>query len=125
MSRPAARRWTVGCALAILAGCLEERPRPAPPLLTITLSTTTAQVRDTFTGTVRVEDASGIDSVWLSLDAGAPAGEDGRFETVFQSSFRVIVAATHRAGDLIPIELQARDLEGFESGRDTSVRVVP
>jgi len=112
-------------ALAVLAACLDERPRPAPPLLTITLSMPTAQVRDTVTGTVRAEDASGVDSMWLSLDGGAPAGQDGQFATTVQSNFRLIVLAAHHAGDRIPIELRARDLDGFVSQRDTTVQVVP
>ena len=112
-------------ALALLAGCLSERPRPAPPLLTITLSMPTAHVRDTVTGTVRAEDASGLDSLWLSLDGGAPSGQDGRFDTAVQSSFRFVVVASHTPGYLIPIQFRARDLDGFVSQRDTTVRVVP
>jgi hypothetical protein len=115
----------LAAALILLAGCLEERPRPAPPLLAITLSTTTAQVRDTVTGTVRADDASGLDSLWLALDNGDPDGRDGQFETSVQVPFRLVIVATHHAGDVIPIELRARDLDGFVSQRDTTVRVVP
>ena len=77
------------------------------------------------TGVARAEDASGLDSMWLSLDGGMPVGQNGRFETAVQSNFRLVIPATHHAGDRIPIELRARDLDGFASQRDTTVRVVP
>lgn len=112
-------------ALAVLAACLDERPRPGPPILTVTFSTATPHVRDTVTGTVRAEDASGVDSIWLWLGQDQPIGQDGRFETVVQANFRLIVPASEGPGSLIPVQFRARDVEGFESRRDTSVRVVP
>ena len=124
MSGTARIVWALGCATGALAACLADRPRPGPPLLTITLSKAQAHAPDTVTGTVRADDASGIDSVWLSLDGAPPAGDNGGFLTVYESSFRVIVVRGRPAGDAIPIRLKARDVDGFVSQRDTTVPIV-
>jgi hypothetical protein len=116
--------------LAALAGCLEERPRPGPPQLTVTLDRTTVRSStpptppDTLTGTVRAEDPDGIDSVWVTVD-GVAAAEDGVLERVFTSRFRFPIAAGKTDGTQVPVEVRARDIAGFQVTRDTHVVVVP
>jgi len=114
----------VAVALGAFAACYSERPRPGPPLLQITLSKTTAHAPDTVTGTARAEDASGVDSVWLSLDGAPATGQDGQFQTVVESSFRVVVTKGRPVGDAVPIQLRARDVEGFVSTQDTAIPIV-
>ena len=78
---------------------------------------------DTLTGTLRAQDADGIDSVWLQLDDDPSIGEDGLLQTAFQSPFRVVVPAGFTLGARLPVKLEARDVAGFRSVLDTSVRV--
>ncbi|HMJ58323.1 MAG TPA: hypothetical protein VK467_04255, partial [Gemmatimonadales bacterium] len=110
--------------------CLEERPRPGPPLLTFTLEKTTVQSNnpptppDTLSGTVRAEDTDGLDSVWVTVDS-AVAGEDGGFDRVFSAPFRFLIGAGKTPGTVLSVQLRARDIAGFQVIRDTSVTVVP
>jgi len=78
---------------------------------------------DTLTGTLRAQDADGIDSVWLQLDDDPPIAEDGLLQTSFQSPFRVVVPAGFSSGARLPVTLEARDVTGFRSVLDTMVRV--
>jgi len=78
---------------------------------------------DTLTGTLRAQDADGIDSVWLQLDDDPSIGEDGLLQTAFHSPFRVVVPAGFDPGVRLPVKLEARDVAGFRSALDTSVRV--
>jgi hypothetical protein len=113
-------------AAALLAGsaCLDERPRPSPPVLQVTLNQTEVTSPDTLTGTVRVEDRDGIDSVWVSLDMDR-AGEDGFFEPIVIANFRFLVPAGLPPTTVLPVRLEARDIVGFRTVLDTIVTVVP
>lgn len=111
----------------LLAGCLEDRPRPGPPQLTFTLDRTTVRSStppDTVAGTVRADDPDGLDSVWVMVDS-VTKGDDGGFERVFSSRFRFLIGAGKPQGAIIPIQLRARDIAGFAVSRDTHVVVVP
>ena len=109
------------------AACLEERPRPGPPQLTFTLDRTNVRSKtppDTLAGSVRADDPDGLDSIWVTVDS-VTKGEDGGFETVFSRRFSFLIGAGKPQGDLIPVELRARDIAGFVVTRDTFVVVVP
>jgi hypothetical protein len=106
-----------------LAACLSERERPAPPLLRVTLNELQVFSPDTLSGSVRVEDPDGIDSVWVTLDA-QKAGQDGGFETVFEATFRFGIPSGLPAGTVLPLRIEARDIAGFTGGLDTSVIVI-
>jgi hypothetical protein len=123
-------RLLTACGLGLLAGCLTERPRPAPPTLALSLNKTTVQSRstpapDTLVVNVRAEDEDGIDSVWVQLAQEAPVGADGLLDPVLEGPFRVIVPPGLGTGMLLPVKVQARDVVGFRSERDTSVTVGP
>lgn len=111
---------------ALLTGgaCLDERPRPSPPVLGVTLDQTQVTSPDTLTGTVRAEDRDGIDSVWVTLDMQR-AGEDGFFEPVVIATFRFLVPPGLPATTVLPVRLEARDIVGFRTVLDTLVTVVP
>ena len=120
-------RFLAACGLSLAASCLSERPRPAPPVVSITLDKDSVRSAtnppDTLTGTLRAQDADGIDSVWLQLDDDPPIAEDGLLQTSFQSPFRVVVPAGFSSGARLPLTLEARDFTGFRSVLDTMVRV--
>ena len=125
MSRLARRLLGAGSALGCLAGCLPERSRPGPPQVTILLDKIGVHSPDTLTGTLRAQDAAGIDSVWLTLQFTAPLGIDGRLQTAFQSPFRAFIPSGYSPGERIAVAVTARDLDGFVGKRDTFVTVVP
>ena len=115
--------------LCLAAACLTERPRPAPPTLALALNKTTVQSRsspapDTLVVTVRAEDADGIDSVWVQLAQEPPVGADGLLDPVLEGPFRLTVPPNVPTGPL-PVRVQARDVVGFRSQRDTFVTVGP
>src|SRR5207249_7343040 len=92
------KRVLAACGWCLAAGCLTERPRPAPPTLALSLNKTTVRSRttpapDTLVVTVRAEDADGIDSVWVQLDDQEPLGADGLFDPVLEGPFRLVVPA--------------------------------
>ena len=124
MSPLARRVWGAGWVLGCLTGCLTERPRPGPPQLTILLDKIRVRSPDTLTGTLRAQDAAGIDSVWLTLESQPQFGTDGLMQTVFQAPFRTFVASGYTPGDQLSLTLSARDLDGFVGKRDTFVTVV-
>jgi len=113
----------------VAASCLEERPRPGPPQITFTLNRTTVQSNnpptppDTLSGTVRAEDTDGLDSVWVTVDS-AVAGEDGGFDRVFSTTFRFLIGPGKTPGTILPVQIRARDIAGFQVARDTNVVVV-
>lgn len=109
---------------ALLAGCLDERARPSPPLLRVTLEATQVTSPDTLRGSVRAEDGDGIDSVWVTLDT-VRAGTDGFFDRVVTSDFRFMVPSGLAPGTLLVMRFEARDIVGFVGQIDTSVTVVP
>lgn len=117
-------------AVLALAGCIEERDRPAPPQITFTLDRTTVRSinppapPDSVSGTVRVEDSDGLDSIWVSVDS-VQDGEDGGFERTFSAPYRFAIGPGKPATTHIPIRFRARDVAGFEVSRDTHVVVVP
>ena len=107
----------------MVTACFEERARPAPPVLRITLSQTEVTSPDTLTGTVRAEDGDGIDSVWVTVDMER-AGEDGFFETVLIAPFRFLIPPGLPPSTVLPVRVEARDIAGFSTTLDTIVRVV-
>ncbi len=104
------------------AACLEDRPRPAPPFIRLTIDQDSVRSPDTVTGTITVRDDDGIDSVWLSVDT-VRRGDDGFFQPTYVSTYRFPVPAGRVLGDLVPIHGEARDVVGFLGVRDTFVRV--
>lgn len=116
------------CLAAGFVACLSERPRPGPPSISISLDKTTVQSGnppDTLVVGTRVVDPEGIDSVWAQLAGEAPIGVDGRFDDVLEGFFRIAVPAGQLPGSSLPVVVRARDVGGFESHRDTTVRVGP
>ena len=113
-----------GCGLS-LAGCLDERPRPAPPQLAIMLSQAQVRSPDTLRGAVRARDPDGIDSVWLTIDIAPAVTWDGLLETEFDAPFQAPISKGHPPYDRIPVKLRARDVAGFKGELDTVVRVIP
>ena len=113
--------------MLVLTACLAERERPGPPRLTFTIddiSALSATHTDTLRGSVSVEDADGIDSVWVALDS-VEKGEDGGFDRTFGSRWLFIVNAGANQGTVLPLTFRARDIAGFEAQRDTYVVVGP
>ena len=124
------KRVLAAWGLCLAAGCLTERPRPAPPALALSLNKTTVKSRstpapDTLVVTVRAEDDDGIDSVWVQLAQEPPVGADGLLDPVLEGPFRIVVPAGLGNGMVLPVTVQARDVVGFRSERDTSVTVGP
>jgi hypothetical protein len=117
-------RLVAACGLGLAAGCLSERPRPAPPVLAIMIDSTVIHTgpHDSVTGSVQVTDADGLDSIWLRVDT-LRVGVDGLFDTVFERPFRFGVAGG--VPRQVPVVLEARDVVGFESQLDTFVVVSP
>ena len=102
--------------------CLEDRPRPGPPFIRLTIDQDSVRSPDTVTGTITVRDQDGIDSVWLSVDT-VRRGEDGFFQTTYVRTYRFPVPAGRVFGDTIRLQGEARDIVGFLGVRDTFVRV--
>ena len=116
--------------LCLAAACLTERPRPAPPTLALSLDKTTVKSRstpapDTLVVTVRAADEDGIDSVWVQLAQDPPVGADGLLDPVLEGPFRLTVPPGLGSGMVLPVKVQARDVVGFRSQRDTFVTVGP
>jgi hypothetical protein len=88
----------------------------------IVLSRDTVRSPDTLTGSIRVEDGDGIDSVWVTVDT-VRRGEDALFDRVFTSPFRFAIGGGHVLGDRIPVRVQARDIVGYVGVLDTVVIV--
>jgi hypothetical protein len=121
--RNAAVVIVLGCALGALAGCLSERPRPAPPRLAIVLGAKLVHSPDTLRGTIHADDPDGIDSVWLAVGTAQRLGDDAFLETVFEEPFVVTIAQGLSPGDRIPVKVTARDVVGFTGELDTVVTV--
>jgi hypothetical protein len=107
--------------VALAAGCLEERLRPAPPVLTLVLARGEVCSPDTVAGTLRARDPDGIDSVWIRVDDREEAW-DGLLGTVFELAFELPVRGGLGAGAEVPVWARARDLAGFS---DTLERRLP
>jgi len=115
----------LGCGLGSLAGCLSERPRPAPPTLTIAFSKRVVQSPDTLRGRIHAEDPDGIDSVWLAVGSDPPVGQDGLLETVFDAPFLFVIPRGYSPSTRILVTLTGRDVVGFTGELDTVVTVAP
>jgi hypothetical protein len=72
---------------------------------------------------VRAEDADGIDSVWVTVNA-EERGDDGGFSSVFTSRYRFLVPPGP-PGSHLGIRFRARDIAGFEVQKDSYVVVSP
>jgi hypothetical protein len=113
-----------------MAACIEDRTRPGPPRLSLTLDRTLVESNnpptppDTLHGTAEVNDPDGIDSVWVSVDS-VVAGEDVGFDAHFVTRFRFPIKPGRMPSTRIPVEIRARDIAGFEAKQDTYVVVVP
>src|SRR2546421_10587240 len=76
----------------ILAGCIEDRERPAPPRLSFTFDRTTVRSinppapQDSISGSIQARDPDGIDSVWIKVDQ-IEAGDDGGLDPSFNRRF--------------------------------------
>ena len=106
--------------------CLGERERPGPPQVSFTIDDTTVVSSrvDTIAGTVRAQDADGIDS--LLITAGSQQWvDDGGFSQVISARYRLIIPSGTQPGTQIPMTFRARDAAGFEAQRDTYVVAVP
>ena len=103
------------------AGCLEERPRPAPPLVSFQVDAPTVCSPDTVSGDLRAEDPDGIDSLWITVD-GQVEGIDGLLEPVLESSFKLLIRPGLGVGSSVLVLIRARDLTGFT---DTTSRSLP
>jgi len=112
-------------AAALSAGCLTERPRPAPPQLSITLVPALIHSPDTLRGTIRATDADGIDSLWLSLDGLTVMTWDGLLDTEFDSPFILAIAKGRTPGTRLNLVLKGLDINGFTGELDTVVTVIP
>ena len=112
-------------SLGLLAACFSEQPRPAPPLISITLGKATVRSPDTLSGTLAASDPDGIDSMWMTMAAVPIGGWDGGLATQFTTSFRVLIGPGISGGDRLPIHIKARDLAGFGAMLDTAVTVSP
>ena len=111
----------------MLAACIDERPRPGPPIVTLTLEKTGVRSTtppDTLRGTVDASDPDGLDSVWVSVDS-VESGEDAGFDPRFISTFAFLIGPGKSHNTHIPVQIRARDLAGFSVVRDTYVVVVP
>jgi hypothetical protein len=106
----------------VAAACYEERDRPGPPLLSITLDQTEVDSPDTLTGRLRATDVDGIDSLWLVVDT-TRFGIEGFLVDEIEGPFAVEIPAGRSPGEAIPLILEARDLLGYVSTLDTFVRV--
>jgi len=115
---------TLALGAAALAACVEDRPRPGPPALTIVLDQLFVSSPDTLTGTVIATDRDGIDSIWLTVDT-IRVGEEGFFEAEFNSLFSFAIPSGKAPGAVVPVRFEARDVGGFVAILDTTVNVVP
>jgi hypothetical protein len=110
-------------AAAVGAACLEERPRPAPPLLALALDAATVCTPDTLTGRARAEDPDGIDSLWIATDQ-SEEGVDGLLERVFETRFRLPVRGGLATPGSIEVVVRARDIAGFSDTLRRTVAVI-
>lgn len=73
---------------------------------------------------MRAQDTDAIDSLWVT--AGAEQWvDDGGFNQVISTSYRVIIPSGTQPGTQIPMSVRARDAAGFEAQKDTYVVAVP
>ena len=104
------------------AACYEERGRPGPPQLAITLDRQQVNSPDVLTGRVHANDRDGIDSLWLVVDT-TRYGIDGFLVDDVEGPFTVDIPGGRAPGDLVPLILEARDALGYVGSLDTFVRI--
>ena len=104
------------------AACYEERGRPGPPQLAITLDRQQVNSPDVLTGRVHANDRDGIDSLWLVVDT-TRYGIDGFLVDDVEGPFTVDIPGGRAPGDMVPLILEARDALGYVGSLDTSVRI--
>lgn len=107
---------------AALAGCFEERARPGPPALSLTLNRTEVQSPDTLGGRLRATDPDGIDSLWLTVDS-TRYGFEGFLLDDVEGPFLVPIPAGRPPGIPVSLRLESRDVLGFVATLDTFVRI--
>jgi len=107
---------------AVATACLEDRPRPGPPFIRLTIDQDSVRSPDTVTGTITVRDQDGIDSVWLSVDT-VRRGEDGFLQPTFVTTYKFPVPSGLVLSNKVPIRGEARDVVGFLGVKDTFVTV--
>lgn len=117
-------RRLLGAALlgAVLAGCYEERARPGPPRLELTLNRVEVASPDTLGGRLRATDPDGVDSLWLVVDS-VRYGFEGFLVEDVEGPFVVPIPAGRAPGTALPVRFEARDLLGFVATLDTFVRI--
>jgi hypothetical protein len=108
--------------VTLLAGCFEDRQRPAPPVLGIVFDRDSVNTPDTITGSIVVTDRDGIDSVWLTVDT-VRRGDDGFFETSYDSRFKFPIRGGLAKFERVPVVLRARDVVGYSGALDTVIVV--
>jgi len=119
------------CALWLTASCLSDRPRPAPPSISLALNKTIVESRnpptapDTLVVHVHITDPDGIDSAWAQLGTDPPLGADGLLDPVLDGPFRLLVPPGLPQTSVLEVKVRARDVAGFSSERDSTVRVGP
>ena len=79
--------------------------------------------QDTVAGDIQVDDADGIDSVWVKLET-VEQGENGGFDQTFRWHYRFVVQGFQPTAQ-IPLSFRARDVSGFVVQQDTYVVVIP
>ncbi len=105
-----------------LTGCYEERVRPGPPRLFMTLDRLEVDSPDTLGGRLRAIDPDGVDSLWLVVDT-VRYGFEGFLLQDVEGRFLVPIAAGLSPASPVPLRFEARDVLGFVATLDTSVRV--
>jgi len=110
-------------AAVLAAGCAEDRPRPAPPFLSIHFDHDTIPSPDTLRGTISATDEAGIDSLWLQVGSGPVVGVDGGFQLSFQAPFWFVIDSGLLSGTKIPVSFSARNIVGYADVLDTFVVV--
>jgi len=107
-------------AAVFAAGCAEDRPRPAPPILSIEFQRDSVFSPDTLRGTLHAADPAGIDSLWLVVGEDS-AGVDGGFNFTFDAPFLFPIDSGFLPGVQIPVTFRARNIIGYTDALDTFV----
>lgn len=122
MRGPARALWRAGLAACLLGiACGEDRPRPAPPALSIHFDKDSLNSPDTLRGTIRATDNVGIDSLWLQVGSQPEVGVDGGFQFSFEAPFLFFIDSGQVKGAKVPVEFRARDIAGYADALDTFV----
>jgi hypothetical protein len=101
--------------------CGEDRPRPAPPALSIQFEHDSVNSPDSLQGTITATDNEGIDSLWLQVGIQPTVGVDGGFQFTFEAPFLFFIDSGLTRGAKIPVEFRGRDIAGYSDVLDTFV----